>query len=289
MSVARWLELRVRAPDTDPDLVVEALLEIGGRAVQEDGAWQVTHIEDPGAGGAIEALVAALRARIPDAPDVQVETRWQRQEDWEVFWRRGLEARRLTDRLVVTPSWIETDPGPGDLVIVLDPKMAFGNAEHGTTRGCLRLLDGLVRPGDRLLDVGAGSAILSIAGALFGAGRVEALEADPLAIPAAAENLERNGVADRVSLRQVRVTNDDLVALPHFDGVMANLEAGLLRPLLPGLAHATRPGGWLVLSGILDHEWEDVRAAVESLGLRLRAVDADGEWCSGLFRRPGGD
>lgn len=286
MDPQRWLELRVRVPDEHVEAAVEALLALGGRAVWEEDAWQVTHVADPGEDRAGQ-LHRRLRQALDCVPDgqVEMETRWQRQEDWAEYWKRGLDVRRVTDRLVVTPTWIEPEIGPGDLVITLDPKMAFGNAEHGTTRGCLRLMDGRVRSGDRLLDVGAGSAILSIAGVLLGAAQVLALEADPLAIPAARENLEVNGVESQVTLRQERVTVEDLRGLEPGDGVMANMETGYLRPLLPGLVAAIRPGGWLLLSGILEDEWEEVRAAVESLGPEFLALDADGEWRSALFQR----
>ena len=286
MTPERWLEVRLRNPGADAELLVEALLDAGGRAVWEEDGWQVTHLPDPGTPQELDRVVAGLRGALPGGDALELETRWQRQEDWAEFWKRGLDARRVTPRIVVTPTWIEPDTRPGDLVISLDPKMAFGNAEHGTTRGCLRILDRAVRPGDRLLDVGAGSAILSIAGALLGAGSVDALEVDPLAIPAARENLEANGVADTVTLGLRRVTAADLRGMEPYDGVMANLETGFLRPLLPGLAVAARPGGWVLLSGILAHEWEEVRGLAESLGLHFREVDADGEWRSGLFLRP---
>ncbi|HSG49417.1 MAG TPA: 50S ribosomal protein L11 methyltransferase, partial [Longimicrobiales bacterium] len=278
MTPDRWLELRLRSGDAGPDVLVEALLESGGRAVWEENGWQVTHVPDPGGVESVARLVEEVTERLPGLDDLEVETRWQRQEDWAEYWKRGLDARRLTDRLVVTPTWITPDTRPGDLVITLDPKMAFGNAEHGTTRGCLRILDRLVRPGDRLLDVGAGSAILSIAAALMGAGHVDALEVDPLAIPAARENLEANGVTGTVTLALSRVTGEDLEGMAPYDGVMANLETGFLRPLLHGLVAATRPGGWLLLSGILDHEWEALRDETEGRGVSFAEVDADGEW-----------
>lgn len=286
MNPDRWLEVRLRSQGTEADALVESLLECGGRAVWDEDGWQVTHVPDPGDSAAVAALVSRVLDLLPGADDLEVETRWQRQEDWAEYWKRGLDARRLTDRLVVTPTWIEPETRPGDLVITLDPKMAFGNAEHGTTRGCLRIMDRLVSPGDRLLDVGAGSAILSIAGALMGAAHVDALEVDPLAIPAAMENLEVNGVADIVDLALAKVTTSDLEAMTPYDGVMANLETGFLRPLLDGLAAATRPGGWLLLSGILDHEWEALRGDTEARGMVFVEVDSDGEWRSGLFRRP---
>lgn len=286
MEPERWLELRLRASTVPEDVLVEGLLEFGGRAVWEEEGWQVTHLPDPGEADAGRELLARVAEAFPEADDLQIETRWQRQEDWAEFWKRGLEARRLTARLVVTPTWIDPETGPDDIVIALDPKMAFGNAEHGTTRGCLRLLDRTVAEGDRILDVGAGSAILSIAAALMGAERVDAIEADPLAMPAARENLDRNGVSDRVGLELARVGVDDLAARGPYDGVMANIEWGFLRPLLPGLVAALRPGGWLLLSGILDEEWEDACECTEALSPGFELLDADGEWRSGRFRKP---
>ncbi|MEJ2539678.1 MAG: 50S ribosomal protein L11 methyltransferase [Gemmatimonadota bacterium] len=288
MTPSRWLEVRVRSASVPADVLVEALLELGGRAVWEEDGWQVTHLADPGDLVEGRALKRFVEGRFTDGDggNVQVSTRWQKQGDWSELWRRGLDARRLTDRLVVTPTWIRPDVGPGDLVIVLDPGVAFGTAEHGTTRGCLRILDAVVRHGDRILDVGAGSGILSIAAALMGAGAVEAVEMDQWAVDAALDNVKVNGVGDRVTVRAHRVSADDLAHGPPRDGVIANLETGLLRPLLAGLADAVRPGGWLLLSGILAHEWPGIREEVVALGMAHDRLDEDGEWCSGLFRRP---
>ena len=281
----RWLVVRVATPpDEDGQaLLVEALLDLGGRAVWEEGPWSVTHLDAESVDEeAVEGrLQTALRA-----PDLLVQTALQEHRDWEELWKVGLEPRRITDRLVVTPSWKTPDTREGDLVVTVDPKMAFGNAEHGTTRGCMRILDGLVNDGDRLLDIGAGSAILSIVGALLGASSAHAVEGDPLAIETARENAEMNGVGDRVTVEERFVTSDGVAAYGEHDGVIANIEAGLLRPLFPGLVAATRPGGWLLLSGILDHEAEAVREEVVALGMVARSVDADGEWRSLLFTRP---
>jgi len=219
------------------------------------------------------------------AADVDVESRWCAHEDWAETWKRGLEPRHLTERLVVTTTWQPVEEGPGRLVLVIDPGMAFGTAEHGTTRGCLRLLDGAVTPGDRLLDVGAGSGILGIAAARLGADEVLALEGDPLAVEALAENVALNGVSARVAWRLAWADVATLAELEPRDGVVANIEAGILRPLLPGFAAAVKPGGWLILSGILETEWDGMRTDAEAAGFRCSAVDADGEWRSGLFVR----
>lgn len=285
----RWLVLSVPAIPGEPGaLMGEALLALGGRAVWEDGDRLVTHLAGPDSGDDAPAFarerVEALRQATGE-PGLDVEVRWQEHEDWAEVWKRGLEPRRVGSRFLVTPSWCDPHPRRGDLVVVVDPGMAFGNAEHGTTRGCLRLLEVAVRQGDAVLDVGAGSGILSIAAALLGAADVLALEGDAWAVAPARENVWANGVADRVDVQETEATADRLMDLEPRDGVVANIETGILRGLAPGLAAAVAPGGWLLLSGITEDEWPDFREEVESLGPSLRQVDADGEWRSALFDR----
>ena len=182
------------------------------------------------------------------------------------------------------PSWTPAPPDAPPIQIVIDPGMAFGTAEHGTTRGCLRLLDKAVRTGDRVLDVGAGSGILAIAAARLGATSVVAIEADPLSSEALRENVALNGVEDRVRCVEAMVGPDDLAAMGPVEGVVANIESRPLSGLMPGFARALIPGGWLILSGIMAAEWPDVRGVAEQEGLRPREVDEDGEWRSALLR-----
>ncbi|GMV05408.1 MAG: hypothetical protein AMXMBFR53_16870 [Gemmatimonadota bacterium] len=283
----KWLELSARSASAGEleALLAEGLVALGGRAVEEVGGRYVTHVEQPDDPAAfLERGRAALEALVGGAP-VDVTWRWIDHQDWAESWKRGLGPRRLTPRLVVAPTWDPVDPRPGDLVLRIDPGMAFGTAEHGTTRGCLRLLDATVAAGERILDVGAGSGILSIAAARMGAGDVLALEGDPLAVEALAENVALNQVTERVRWETRWADAAGLAALAHRDGAVANIESGVLRPLLSGFAAALRPGGWLILSGILEGEWPDMRRDAETAGFHLEAVDEDGEWRSGLFRR----
>ena len=132
--------------------------------------------------------------------------------------------------------------------------------------------------------MGAGSGILSIAAALLGASDVLAVESDPLAIEAVEENVGFNGVSDRVRWALLAADVPWLEAAGPVQGVVANIESGVLEPLLPGFAAAVAPGGWLILSGILEGEWPGMRAATEAHGFRFVDVDTDGEWRAGLFR-----
>jgi ribosomal protein L11 methyltransferase len=282
----RWLEVAVRSPDAGEleVLLSEGLVALGGRAVQERDGWYVTHVPEPADPGEFLAGVRASCQQLAGA-EVELASRWCAHEDWAETWKRGLEPRYLTDRLVVTTTWQPVEERPGQVVLVIDPGMAFGTAEHGTTRGCLRLLDTIVGEGERLLDVGAGSGILGIAAARLGAAEVLALEGDPLAVEALAENVELNRAADRVTWRTEWATVESLASLGPRDGVVANIESGILRPLLPGFSAAVKPGGWLILSGILADEWEEMRTDTERNGFRHSVVDQDGEWRSGLFLR----
>jgi len=287
----RWLQVRVRWR-TDADLsmsmegvLVEGLLELGARAAEERDGWFVTAVEAPADADAFVAHARATLGAFAGSDDFDMEVEPRSHEDWAETWKRGLGPRRITDRILVRPSWTPPPPDAPPVEIVIDPGMAFGTAEHGTTRGCLRLLDGAVRAGARVLDVGAGSGILAIAAARLGATDVTAIEADALACEALRENLVANDVQGRVRCVEAMVSADDLARLGPVDGVVANIESRPLTQLMPGFARALAPGGWLILSGIMAQEWPDVRNAAERQGFALRSLDEDGEWRSALFGR----
>jgi len=162
--------------------------------------------------------------------------------------------------------------------------MAFGTAEHATTRGCLRLMDPRVSSGARIADVGAGSGILSIAAALLGASRVAAVEMDAISCQVARENARANGVEDRIEVLEIPVEGAEPLPSAPFDGVVANLQSSLVLPLLAALRESLAPGGWLILSGILQEEVALVLEAASRQGLELEAEDREDEWWSGALR-----
>ena len=287
----RWLQVRVRAR-ADADLsplavegLVEGLLALGGRAAEERDGWYMTAIEAPADLDAFVARARSTLAELTGSDAIDLEVEWRNHEDWAETWKRGLAPRWVTARILVRPSWTSPPAELPAVEIVLDPGMAFGTAEHGTTRGCLRLLDGVVQSGDRVLDVGSGSGILAIAAVLLGASEVIAIEADTLACEALRENLEHNGVMDRVRCVEAMVGPADLIRMGPVSGVVANIESGPLTRLMEGFAGALPSRGWLILSGILESEWPTLRSEAERRGFALREVDADGEWRSALFER----
>ena len=290
MNRSRWLELRARfeASQIDPAELAAALVALCGCAVEERDGWLVTHLPEPPNPEAFIESVAPRLGHVMGTP-VTVAFGWCDVEDWAETWKRGLAPRRLTPRLWVSPSWESPAVGPGEVVVVVDPGMAFGTAEHGTTRGALRLLDRALVAGDRVLDVGSGSAILAVAAALLGAREVVAVEGDPIAGDYARENIERNDVRDRVRWIEAWADSGLLSTLDPVDGILANIEGAALRRLLPGFGDVLRAGGWMILSGIPGEEWDSFAENVARAGFVLEAVDADGEWRSGWFTRPAGD
>jgi ribosomal protein L11 methyltransferase len=283
----RWLVLTVRMADPELlPLAAEVLVGRGSWAVEEAHGGVVTYVPEPRNPEAFVAeLREALAEEVPDAAAPEVTWRWQVNEDWAAKWRDGLAPRQVTERIVVKPTWTEWEARRGQVVVDIDPQMAFGTGEHATTRGCLRLLDDALRPGDRVLDVGSGSAILAIAAAMLGAAEAIAVEYDPDANLNARENLEQNGVEDRVRIIEAMADPTLLEGLGRFDLLLANILSGIIRPLLPAFRDALggSPQGRLIVSGILRTEAPAVMHDAEAAGFRIVRIDEEEEWWSALL------
>lgn len=212
-------------------------------------------------------------------PIGEVKTRLVHEEDWASAWKEHFPVLRVGRRLVIQPTWREYDRQPEDVVISLDPGMAFGTGLHPTTRLCLAGIeawadDDLV--GDaRVLDVGTGSGILAIAAAWFGASRLLAIDTDEMAIEATAKNAALNGFGEIIDARRGSLP---LPEPRQFHLVVANLIAGVLIDLAPELAAVLWPGGRLLAGGVFHDREPEVRAAFQSAGLNVIGQRADGEW-----------
>lgn len=293
MKTDRWLRLSVPLAGRDPGdgrALAATLLALGGAAVLEEDDRLRTHVPEP---PAPQEFLREARHRLDRAvagAGRQLSWAWEEDRDWAERWRRQLEPRRVGRRLVVVPGGTEPELGDDDLALRLDPGMAFGTAEHGTTRGMLRLMETAVSVGDRVLDVGTGSGILSLAAVRLGAERVVAVDVDPDALEVAARNLERNGAADSVELLRARATPELLALLEplRFDVTVANILGRVLRPLLTPLRRLAAPGGELILGGILEEEAEPMRASAREAGWRVLAEDRDDGWWTVRLARSDG-
>lgn len=253
------------------DAVAAAMFAAGAEGLQDAGASFVTHLA---ASVDADAFVAALRAT--DAALV-AEVSALDDTDWSEKWKERITAHQL-GALTVTPPWLAEGRDPAT-TIVIEPAMAFGTGEHPTTRGVVRLMQGVIRAGDAVADLGSGSAVLSIAAAKLGAARVYAIEIDPDATGNAEENIERNGVGDRVAALE----GDAAVFLPLVAPVrviLANIISSVLVDLLPLMAMTIADDGVIILSGILAEERTRMIEAVTGAGWRVEAEDAEDQWWS---------
>ena len=195
--------------------------------------------------------------------------------DWAEAWKEQLTVMHIGQHIVIRPSWLDHAPGPKDIVVQLDPGMAFGTGLHPTTQMCLIALEELTRPAVEVLDMGTGSGILAIAAAKLGAVRVLALDNDPLAVKIARDNITTNGVQDTVS-----VLCGSLAKAPgSYDIVAVNILAKVIVEMLQeGLATRVSPGGRLIATGIIAGQEPTVITAMEQQELVLAGRQQIEDW-----------
>lgn len=272
-KVERWISVRVQPDRAEGarDACLAALFAVGAQGVHEDGSALVTHFP-PGTD------LEAVHRAVTEADDqVVIETAPVPDVDWTEAWKTRITSHQL-GALTVSPPWLADGLDPAT-TIVIEPGMAFGTGEHPTTRGVVRLLPRQLRPEAVVADLGAGSAVLSIAAAKLGAARVYAIELDADAIPDAEKNVVHNGVADRVHVFEA----DAGALLPlvaPVDVVLANIISSVLIELMPVIGAALQPGGAAILSGILREERETMLAVLAAHGWTVIEEDAEDIWWS---------
>lgn len=195
--------------------------------------------------------------------------------EWEESWKEHFPVLRLGKRLVIAPPWSEVSPTPGQVVVFLDPGLAFGTGHHPTTRRCLLELEHRVKPGTRVLDVGCGSGILGIAAAKLGAAEVVGLDTDQAAVRATRANEQLNAVGRVVKAHRGTLPQSDLGV---FDLVLGNLSAKALTNLAPHFRGVLATQGVLIGSGLLEERRDEVVAALVAAGLALLEESHDEEW-----------
>ncbi len=205
------------------------------------------------------------------------EFRELKDEDWANAWKSFHPVQHVGERIVLKPTWREYEPQPHELMIELDPGMAFGTGQHPSTRFCLLAIERYVRPGMRVLDVGTGSGILAILAAKLGAGEVLACDVDSVAADVARENIALNRVQDRVRLELGSLDRPGL-AEGAWDVILMNILAPVIVELLPLARLLLRSGGLIVLSGLVAPQETDVRAAMAAAGLEVIDRAQEGDW-----------
>jgi len=247
---------------------------------------------------AAEKAIAETRERLGHLtafelrPIGQLQVREVHEEDWATAWKEHFPVMRFGSRIVIKPTWRDYDPAPDDIIIALDPGMAFGTGLHPTTRLCLvgleRWADEGIVEGASTFDVGSGSGVLAVGAALLGAAPVRAVDTDPIAVESTNQNAARNGVVVLASQGSLPIDNGP------FDLVFANLVASILVELAEPLADTVRPGdgttgsgGRLLASGIFIDREPEVRRAFAAAGLRVVRREQETEWVSLDLERPG--
>ena len=302
--MAGWHELVIEVGQPDAEPWSDALLEAGALSVQADDADAESPDEqpqygEPGMPGAAAAAVPGwqrtlLSALIEEHVDPQQvltraaellsrpvpgiqSIRTVADQDWVRLTQSQFDPIEIGDRLVITPSWHVTAPG-NRIPIVLDPGLAFGTGSHPTTRLCLHWLEQHLIAGASLIDYGCGSGILAIAAAKLGASAVTAIDIDPQALRASRDNAAINRV-------ELSILSTDQPAPPAADIVVANILSSPLKVLAPMLCQLVRPGGRLVISGVLERQIDEVCAAYAA-HLPLTVADVAQGWACLSARKP---
>jgi ribosomal protein L11 methyltransferase len=331
-----WLELAVVAEQEAVEPVTELFVRYGynnGVVIEE----QIT----PGKDGGAEidhAAPVVIRTYVPVTPDpsqpegyappenlqkvreglyflgrmlriedLKVEVR--QEEDWANAWKEFYQVHRVGKRTVIKPPWQDYLPEPDDIVIEIDPGMAFGTGLHPTTRLCLLALEdyfSVLREGVIVLDLGTGSGILAFAAAKLGAEKVIAVDTDAVAVNSAQENSERNGLQAKIVAAQGSLaietgatieggfysfreedqrTPPELAAVLPVDLIIANIIARIIAALAVAMYHALKPGGTLICSGIIEERAGETLAALQTAGLTLLERKQEGDWVAFVLRK----
>jgi ribosomal protein L11 methyltransferase len=315
-----WVEVTVETTAIGADIVAQIFYEIQvpgvviegpeavRRAEQESGArgdtdHSLSDMEDTGMEDMIQVKAyiksdAALHDKLQFVKERLRQLREQdfgldpgtlrmslenvRAEDWTNNWKKYFKPIKVSDRIVIKPSWEQYEKKPGERVLEMDPGMAFGTGTHETTRLCIRMIERYLQPGNTVVDIGCGTGVLAISSVLLGAARAVAVDLDENAVRAAKENIKRNRVEDRVEVRKSNLLDG---VRGQFDLAVSNILAETIRKLTTSIRGVLKPGGIFLASGLLLDNLQEVTDAMQTAGLDVIGKDAMGDWVAVACRR----
>lgn len=304
----KWLEIKVNAKAEAIDAITEILYEFGasGVAIDEPIDYEAMKIDnlfwdyiEPQEGeqdkessvsayfseaeAELEKKIQGIKDKVQQLPEFgldigsgKIEIKEIDQIDWETSWKQYFKPVHITDRIVVKPQWEEYLPQEDELIIHIDPGMAFGTGTHETTSMCIKAIEKNLEPGYSILDIGTGSGILSIAAVLLGAKEATGVDLDPVAVEVANENIEINGLSDKIN-----ILHGDLLTLieGQFDIVVANIIADAILILLDSdVKSFVKDKGLFICSGIIQEKEDLVVEKLKEKGFEIKEINRDGEW-----------
>ncbi len=301
----RWLKIEIAAPPALADALSNYLTEIGAQGVIEEEpqpalagdfpvpqkphrliAYLPADVRSDARLASLRRYVASLGEVFPDEAPVTLDTETLDGQNWGEAWKSYFKPLRVSRNIVIKPTWERFSPAGRDIVVEIDPGMAFGTGQHASTRLCIQAIEDLLLKDKtfsdwRVLDVGTGTGILGISSAKLGAGRVVCVDTDPKAAEIAQENVRINDVAGLVT-----VLNQDVLSIREtFDLLIANLTAKLLIRLRSHLTSLARAGAYLVLSGIVEQNRSDLEERFLGEPWQMHKLLAEKEWLCYVLRK----
>ncbi len=301
-DIKQWTQVRVTVPLPELDALVAVMSMINNNLMIEDYSDIDTNLKTcygdlideqilnaDKTVAAVSVFVPSDRSYMDDLAFIrqrmealglhgQVELVGVNEEDWANSWKQYYKPLKIGERMVICPAWEHYTPAEGELVIRMDPGMAFGTGTHETTRLVIRLLEHYTRPGCRMLDVGTGTGILAICASRLGADTCRAYDIDPTAVRVARENIKDSGLAN------VTCDQSDLLKQVSLDGgpydlICANIVADIIIRMVPDVGDYLADDGVLLASGIIAERCEDVVRAFEAHGFEIVEKLTDNDWC----------
>ncbi|MFD0672102.1 50S ribosomal protein L11 methyltransferase [Cohnella sp. GCM10027633] len=328
----RWHELTVLATEASQEMVTHYLTELGAGGVSVEEGWDESKPRDTkygelydrplndirkgyaefkayfSEGTDMEQVAEELRVLLVglpeygyDAGEFTISTGDVHEDDWAHAWKKYFKPIAVTERLTIKPTWEEYTPSrEGELIIEIDPGMAFGTGTHPTTALCLKALDSAISGGEQVIDVGTGSGILAIGAIKLGADRVLAVDLDPVAVKNAGENVALNKLEAVIETREsdlLGVLNEGDIGAsdranqvkPPVDIVVANILAEIILLFLDDVMNVLKPGGIYICSGIYKNKELDVEAGLLAAGFEIVDKLRQEEWIAFVAGKPKGE